>query len=355
MRQNKPVSEPMPQKAQAQPSHPSHGNAPVMDRPVKSLSLVEARGLTKHFLPSRLWVLAGAKVTRAVEDVSFTIDQGEVLGLVGESGCGKTTTGRLLLRLIEPTAGQIYFNGKEVTSFNRQELIEYRRQAQIIFQNPFSTLNPRRTIESSLGVGLEVYGLAGSKKEKRERLGDLLKRVGLSPDMLDRYPHQFSGGQRQRLVIARALAVEPKFIVADEPVSALDVSIQAQVLNLIRDLQQSLNLTMLFISHDLRTIYHMSDRIGVMYLGRLVELAPRQRLYQNPLHPYTQALITAAPSLEPGETLDQVIKGEVWDKPPPPQGCVFYHRCPLAVPDCEHIVPELDDKEPGHSVACWRV
>ena len=206
-----------------------------------------------------------------------------------------------------------------------------------------------------MSVGLEAYKLARGK-EKREQLEALLQRVGLSPDMLDRYPHEFSGGQRQRLGIARALSVEPKFIVADEPVSALDVSIQAQVLNLLRELQEELRFTMLFISHDLRTIYHMSDRIAVMYLGRLVEIATKQSLYENPLHPYTRALIAAAPSLEPGQTLNnQIMKGEVWDKPPPPDGCVFYHRCPLAVPDCEHIVPELDEKETGHRAACWRV
>lgn len=318
-------------------------------------TLIEVEGLTKHFLPSRLWLLAGAKITKAVEDVSFTIDEGSVLGLVGESGCGKTTTGRLILRLIEPTRGEVYFNGAEVTKFDSQELVEYRRQAQIIFQNPFSSFNPRRTVESSLSVGLEVYGLAHGG-EKRERLAVLLKRVGLSPDMLDRYPHEFSGGQRQRLGIARALSVEPKFIVADEPVSALDVSIQAQVLNLLRELQEELKFTMLFISHDLRTIYHMSDRIAVMYLGRLVESAPKQSLYERPQHPYTRALIAAAPSLEPGQTLSsQIMKGEVWDKPPPPDGCVFFHRCPLAVPDCEHIIPELEEKEAGHRAACWRV
>jgi len=317
--------------------------------------LVEVRGLTKHFHPSRLWILAGAKVTKAVEDVSFVIEPGQVLGMVGESGCGKTTIGRLVLRLIEPTVGQIYFEGKDVTTFDAQELAAYRRQAQIIFQNPFASLNPRRTIESSLGIGMEVYGLAAGA-EKRERLAALLQRVGLSPDMLDRFPHEFSGGQRQRLVIARSLSVEPKFIVADEPVSALDVSIQAQVLNLVRDLQEDFNFTMLFISHDLRTIYHMSDHIAVMYLGRLVEFAHKQQLYENPLHPYTQALTAAAPSLVPGQTLNnKIIKGDVWDKPPPPGGCVFYHRCALAIPECEHLVQELVEKEPGHTVACWRV
>ncbi len=316
--------------------------------------LIEAKGLRKHYRPSRLWMLAGASVTKAVEDVSFTVEQGSVLGLVGESGCGKTTIGRLILRLIEPTAGAVFFDGRDVTGFNRREMSEYRRQAQIIFQNPFSCLNPRRSIESSLSVGYQVYGLAHGQ-ERRDRLAELLQKVGLSEDMLKRYPHQFSGGQRQRLVIARALTVEPRFIVADEPVSALDVSIQAQVLNLLRELQEDLGFTMLFIAHDLRAIYHMSDRVAVMYLGRLVELAPKADLYDSPLHPYTQALVAAAPSLEPGQSFHPIIKGEVWDQPPPPAGCVFYHRCPLAAKDCHDTMPELMERRNGHYVACWRI
>ncbi len=317
--------------------------------------LVETRNLTKHFLPSRLWLLGGAKITKAVDDVSLAIDEGTVFGLVGESGCGKTTIGRLVLRLIEPTAGEILFEGRSLSHFSSQEILEYRRAAQLVFQNPFSALNPRRTIEDSLSVGYDVYKIARGK-EKRERLVALLEQVGMGPEVLNRYPHQFSGGQRQRLVIARALTVGPRFIVADEPVSALDVSIQAQVLNLLRELQKKFNFTMLLIAHDLRVVYHMSDQIGVMYLGKLVELASKQDLYARPLHPYTQALIASAPSLEPGEPFQQsILKGEVWDKLPPPKGCVFYHRCPLAIPDCQHIVPPLEEKEPGHKVACWRI
>ena len=317
--------------------------------------LVETRNLTKHFLPSRLWLLGGAKITKAVDDVSFAIEEGTVFGLVGESGCGKTTIGRLVLRLIEPTAGEILFEGRSLSHFSSQEILEYRRAAQLVFQNPFSALNPRRTIEDSLSVGYDVYKIARGK-EKRERLAVLLEQVGMGPEVLNRYPHQFSGGQRQRLVIARALTVDPRFIVADEPVSALDVSIQAQVLNLLRELQKKFNFTMLLIAHDLRVVYHMSDQIGVMYLGKLVELASKQDLYARPLHPYTQALIASAPSLEPGEPFQQnILKGEVWDKLPPPEGCVFYHRCPLAIPDCQHIVPPLEEKEPSHKVACWRI
>jgi peptide/nickel transport system ATP-binding protein len=278
-----------------------------------------------------------------------------VMGLVGESGSGKTTLGRMLVRLVEPTSGQVLFDGRDITTLGRRELLEYRRQAQIIFQNPYSSLNPRRSVADSLGVGYDVFGLARGRA-RREQLTALLARVGLGPEVLDRYPHQFSGGQRQRLVIARALTVEPRFIVADEPVSALDVSIQAQILNLLRTLQEDFGFTMLLISHDLRSIYHMSDNIGVMYLGRLVELAPKRRLYEQPLHPYTRALIASAPSLEP-LTLSNAgpIRGDLLDQPPPPGGCVFYPRCPLAVDDCRVNVPMLEEKESGHAAACWRV
>jgi peptide/nickel transport system ATP-binding protein len=318
-------------------------------------SLIEVRHLSKQFVASALWSLAGVSVTRAVDDVSLTVPEGTVMGLVGESGSGKTTLGRMLVRLVEPTSGQVLFDGRDITTLGRQELLEYRRQAQIIFQNPYSSLNPRRSVADSLGVGYDVFGLARGR-ERRDQLTALLARVGLGPEVLDRYPHQFSGGQRQRLVIARALTVEPRFIVADEPVSALDVSIQAQILNLLRTLQEDFRFTMLLISHDLRSIYHMSDNIGVMYLGRLVELAPKRRLYEQPLHPYTRALIASAPSLEPSRlTSAGPIKGDLLDQPPPAGGCVFYPRCPLAVDDCRTNVPMLEEKESGHAVACWRV
>jgi len=317
-------------------------------------ALVEVRGLTKHFMPSALWILTGAEMIKAVEDVSFKIDEGTTYGLVGESGCGKTTAGRLILRLIELTSGKVFFEGKDVTEFSTQELHEYRRKAQIIFQNPFSSLNPRRSMLDILSTGYKVYNL-GTKKERREWLETLIERVGLDPRHLDRYPHQFSGGQRQRLVIARALTLNPKFIVADEPVSALDKSIQAQILNLLRDLKGELGFTMLLISHDLRLIYHMSDHVGVMYMGKLVESASSFDLYANPLHPYTQALITSAPSIDPDQEMPQgLLEGELWSKEPPKDGCIFYHRCRQAVPECEHRPQELVDRGDGHLVACWR-
>jgi oligopeptide/dipeptide ABC transporter ATP-binding protein len=317
-------------------------------------TLVDVQGLTKHFMPSRLWVLTGAKVIRAVENVSFRIEAGSVFGLVGESGCGKTTVGRLVLRLVEPTAGAVFFEGKDSVKYTSQEIHEYRRKAQIIFQDPFASLNPRRSIFDSLSAGYQVYHL-GSNQERRQWLEALMARVGLDPGYLDRYPHQFSGGQRQRLVIARALTLNPRFIVADEPVSALDVSIQAQILNLLRALQRDLNFTMLLISHDLRVIRHMCDQVGVMYMGRLVEVASRDDLYGGPLHPYTQALVASAPSLNPDQGIPaDLIRGEVWDVAPVEGGCVFARRCVRAVPECERLPQELVDKGGGHTVACWR-
>ena len=318
-------------------------------------ALLEVRHLTKHYAPSRLWQLAGGKVTKAVEDVSFTIDEGTVFGLVGESGCGKSTLGRLVLRLLEPTSGEIRCEGRDITRFSAAELREYRRNAQIVFQNPYSALNPRRTIEESLSVGYEVYGLAKGRA-KRDKLVALLEQVGLGADVLNRYPHQFSGGQRQRLGIARALTVEPRFIVADEPVSMLDVSIQAQVLNLLRELQKQYKFTLLLISHDLRVVRHMCDKVGVMYLGRMMELAPKTQLYEQPLHPYTRALMAAAPDTDLERPFTETaIAGEVWDTAPPPNGCVFTPRCPLAVTECKNIIPPLEAKAPEHSAACWRV
>lgn len=322
-------------------------------------ALIEVRNLSKHYSASRLWQMAGSKVTKAVEDVSFSIEEGSVFGLVGESGCGKSTLGRLVLRLIEPTAGDVLFEGRNVTRFSKNELQAYRRQAQIIFQNPYAALNPRRTIEESLSVGYEVYNIAKGKA-KRDRLVTILEQVGLGAEVLSRYPHQFSGGQRQRIVIARALTVEPRFIVADEPVSMLDVSIQAQVLNLLRELQKSYKFTLILISHDLRVVRHMCDQVGVMYLGRMMELAPKHELYGQPLHPYTKALMAAAPDTDPNIDIERkfteaAIAGEIWDKTPPPNGCVFYPRCPLAVDDCKNHLPLLENKAHNHAAACIRI
>jgi peptide/nickel transport system ATP-binding protein len=339
-----------------------HNSVEVARAPIRTESgqvavrpLIEVRNLSKTFAARGIWSIGAPTITRAVDDVSLTIAEGSVLGLVGESGSGKTTLGRMLVRLVEPSSGNIMFDGTDITRLSGRQLLEYRRQAQIIFQNPYSSLNPRRSVGESLSVGYDVFGIAAGQ-ERRQRLIRLLERVGLGPDALDRYPHQFSGGQRQRLVIARALTVEPRFIVADEPVSALDVSIQAQILNLLRALQDDFRFTMLLISHDLRSIYHMSERIGVMYLGKLVEVAPKRRLYEQPLHPYTRALISAAPSLEPGDVSRSTsLKGELRDEAPPEGGCVFAPRCPLAVAECQTTVPVLEEKEAGHTVACWRV
>jgi len=318
-------------------------------------TLVKVTNLTKHFKPSAIWALTGMKSVKAVEKVSFQIEEGSVYGLVGESGCGKTTTGRLILRLIEPDTGEILFDGEDISALSTKDLKDYRRKAQIIFQNPFSSLNPRRSIMDILSTGYEVYDI-GNKRERRQWLEELMTQVGLEPEYLNRYPHQFSGGQRQRIVVARALSLDPKFIVADEPVSALDVSIQAQILNLLRELQLNMKFTMLFISHDLRVISHMSDEIGVMYMGQLVETARKKDLFDDPLHPYTQALIASAPTMDASQKVKgEIIQGEVWDIAPPEDGCVFYHRCSMNVPECEHLPQQLFEKADGHAVACWRI
>lgn len=310
-------------------------------------TLVEVKNLTKHF-PA-----AHKQVVRAVDGVSFIIQRGETLGLVGESGCGKTTVGRCLLRLIEPSAGEIRFDGRNLTEINRTELRGLRRRMQIIFQDPYSSLNPRMKVGQIIGEPLIVHKV-GSKAGQREKVAELLRVVGLDPDYANRYPHQFSGGQRQRIGIARALALNPDFIVADEPVSALDVSVQAQVVNLLQDLQVQFGLTYLFISHGLAVVKHISSRVGVMYLGKLVELASADDIYAKPLHPYTQALLAAIPSPTP-----QVIKREVkklaGDPPTPlnpPPGCRFHTRCPHSIERCKIEEPKLAEIMPGHWAAC---
>ncbi|WP_371736730.1 ABC transporter ATP-binding protein [Brevibacillus sp. HB1.4B] len=307
----------------------------------------------KKYYPITGGVLGGeVGVVKAVDDVSFTVKSGETLGLVGESGCGKSTTGRSLLRLIEPTSGEITFDGTNVMSLSTDAMRKMRRDMQIVFQDPFASLNPRHNIEKILEEPLIVHGL-GSSAERKKCVQEMLEIVGLSSYHASRYPHQFSGGQRQRIGIARALMLKPKLIVADEPVSALDVSIQSQVLNLMQDLQREFGLTYLFIAHDLSVVRHISDRVGVMYLGRIVELTTSSQLYSNPLHPYTKALLSAVPSPDPDAVRERVIlQGDVPSPAKPPSGCTFHTRCPHVTEECRTVRPEFMDAGDGHFVAC---
>jgi oligopeptide transport system ATP-binding protein len=293
----------------------------------------------------------------AVDGVSFELEAGETLGVVGESGCGKSTTGRCILRLIEPTEGEVWFEGRSVTGATPAELRALTRDMQIIFQDPYASLNPRMTVAAIVGEALTIHRLVKTRREHNERVVELLELVGLSPDHRQRYPHEFSGGQRQRIGIARALAVKPKLIVCDEAVSALDVSIQAQVINLLEDLQQRLNLTYVFIAHDLSVVEHISDRVAVMYLGRIVELASARSLYRNPLHPYTEALLAAVPIPDPTVKRKRIVlQGDVPSPIHPPSGCAFHPRCPIAQhPKCSTERPELKATADGGWVAChWR-
>jgi len=316
----------------------------------KQTELVRVRGLVKHFP-----IEGSDEVLRAVDGVSFEIFKGETLGLVGETGCGKSTAGRCLLRLIEPTAGEISFEGRDVTRMSKRELRTLRREMQIIFQDPHASLNPRMKIGDIVAEPLVIHKI-GSKSERRDRVADLLRRVRLYPDYAKRYPHEFSGGQLQRIGVARALALNPKLIVADEPVSALDVSVQAQVVNLLQELQEEFGLTYLFISHGLAVVEHISTRVAVMYLGRIVEIAPAAELYKNALHPYTRALLSAIPVPDPKAKRERIIlKGDVPTARNPPSGCRFRTRCPVAIDECARIDPELREVSPGHSVACIRV
>ncbi len=312
--------------------------------------IVEARNLVKHFPVDN-----SDDVVQAVDDVSFDIVAGETLGLVGESGCGKSTVGRCLLRLHEPTSGEVLFEGKNIIGLPNKEMQALRREMQIIFQDPYASLNPRLSIRSIISEPLKIHRI-GNKTEQNDRVADLLQKVGLDPKYADRYPHEFSGGQRQRIGIARALALNPKLIICDEPVSALDVSVQAQVVNLLQELQDEFGLTYLFISHGLAVVQHISDRVAVMYLGKIVEICAAAELYESPLHPYTQALLSAIPIPDPKHKRDRIVlRGDVPTPINPPSGCRFRTRCPIATDECSAIEPELREIKPGHFAACIKV
>jgi oligopeptide/dipeptide ABC transporter ATP-binding protein len=315
------------------------------------MSLLEIRGLKKYFpVGGGLFSKRKGEV-RAVDGVDLAVNEGETLGLVGESGCGKSTLGRTILRLIEPTAGEIIFQGKNLLKMPPRELRDLRRDMQIIFQDPYASLNPRMRVGQIVGEGLEIHKLATGRK-KRERVRELLDQVGLREEHYDRYPHEFSGGQRQRIGIARALAVNPKFILADEPVSSLDVSIQAQIINLLQELQEKMHLTYFFISHDLRVVEHISHRVAIMYLGKIVEIAPSDEIYRAAKHPYTRALLSAVPLPDPERKKERIIlQGDVPSPVNPPAGCSFHPRCPYRIDVCDKVEPALEF-EAGHGAAC---
>lgn len=316
-------------------------------------NLVEIKNLCKFFSAKKA-VFKGKSYLKAVDDVSLGIKKGETLGLVGESGCGKTTLGRTLIKLYKPTSGNIIYEGKDITKLNDKEMLHYRKKIQMIFQDPYASLNPRLTVGDIIGEPLDIYKLCKGK-EREEKVKYFLKRVGLDESHMNRYPHEFSGGQRQRIGIARSLAVNPEFIVCDEPISALDVSIQAQIINTIEDLQNDFGLTYLFIAHDLSMVKHISNRVGIMYLGKLVEISESNEVYKNPLHPYTNALLSAIPIPDPDEAKRRkriILQGEIPSPIDPPPGCRFKSRCSFAMKVCAEEEPVLKEVAPGHCVAC---
>lgn len=316
--------------------------------------LIEVKNLKKYFVKNKGFIKKQLEVTKAVDDVSFYIKRGETLGLVGESGCGKSTTGRTMLRLYEPTAGEILYDGKDIAKLSRELMLPYRKKMQMIFQDPYASLNARMTVSDIIGESMDIHHLA-TGKERQQKIYDLLDTVGLNKDHAARYPHEFSGGQRQRIGIARSLAVDPEFIICDEPISALDVSIQAQVVNMLEDLQEERGLTYLFIAHDLSMVKHISDRVGVMYLGSLVEVAGSRELYSNPVHPYTQALLSSIPIPDPDiaeASRRIVLEGDVPSPVNPPSGCKFRTRCRYAMDICKEEAPVFKEVEKEHFAAC---
>jgi peptide/nickel transport system ATP-binding protein len=321
-------------------------------------NILEVNNLKMYFPVLKGFLKRKVADVKAVDGVSFVVKKGETLGLVGETGCGKTTVGRCILRLYLPTAGRIIFEGQDIAHLSERRMRLLRLNMQLVFQDPYGSLDPRQTAGSIVGEPLDVHHMAKSRKEYRERVKELFRLVELDPSMMDRVPHEFSGGQRQRIGIARALACNPSFIVCDEPISALDVSIQAQIINLLQELQAKLALTYLFIAHDLSVVRHISDRVGVMYLGRIVEITDWKALYENPLHPYTRALLSAVPIPDPiveKSRQRNILAGDVPSPLTPPPGCNFHPRCPIAIADCSQEVPPLHDRGRGHEVACIRV